>query len=115
MTCPRCGKETWDNRTKKMDDPQWKNAADFTCKDKACGWKSGQPASPVGATTPIAVPAVSQAPQNGSRDAQLVALYWTCFDEVLQGLKTRSMASGFPGSEIAACVATMFIARSKIL
>ena len=119
MQCVKCGGEVWDNRQKKASGEFKSNGPDFSCKNKdGCGWVQWPPktkASPVATQAPIAPPSAPQAHSNGSRDAQLVALYWTCFDEVLQGLKTRSMASGFPGSEIAACVATLFIARSKIL
>lgn len=49
------------------------------------------------------------------KDEALVKLYWACFDEVLAGLKTRLLKDGFPGPEIAAMVATLYIARSKLL
>lgn len=127
MRCVKCGGDVHDNRAKKAAGEYKPNAPDFVCVNKdGCGWKSWPskgkatpPLPPVAVQAPIAPPSAPQAHSgpsgNGSRDAQLVELYWRCFDEVLQGLKTRSMASGFPGSEIAACVATMFIARSKIL
>ncbi len=119
MVCPKCNGEIWDNRQKKIAGEMKPNAPDFSCKDKqGCGWVQWPPkakASPVATTAPIAPPSAPQAQGNGSRDAQLVRLYWDCFDEVLAGLKTRSVTAGFPGSEIAACVATMFIARSKVL
>lgn len=119
MTCPKCGKPMLDVRGVKTNP----KSPDFQCPDASClnekGYRTGvwlkAKASPVAAQAPSAPQAHSGPSGNGSRDAQLVELYWRCFDEVLQGLKTRSMASGFPGSEIAACVATMFIARSKIL
>lgn len=112
MTCPRCGNETWDNRTKKMDDPKWKNAADFSCKDKACGWKSGQPASPVGVATPIAVPAVPPASPS-SRDTLLIELYLDSLDRVMAKLQREKLVELFRGDAIAAMAATLFIARSK--
>jgi len=97
-----------------MDDPAWKTAADFACKDKACGWKSGDPASPVGAPAAITLPAVSQAPAApSSRDTLLVELYLDSLDRVMAKLQREKLVELFRGDAIAAMVATLFIARSK--
>ena len=39
MNCPNCGGETYDNREAKAAGKYKPNAPDFSCKDKACGWK----------------------------------------------------------------------------
>jgi len=118
MVCPKCQGEVFDNRSKKAAGVYKPNAPDFACANKdACGWKSWpekRKASPVATTAPSAPPPQPQAHANG-RDAALGELYWRCFDEVLQGLKTRTLSPGFRDEQIAACVATLFIARSKIL
>lgn len=116
MECPKCHSGVYDNRPKKLSGEFKANAPDFKCQNKACDWKQWPPktgASPVATAAP---PTQPQAQSNGSgRDAALVALYWTCFDEVLQGLKTRSLQGGFPGEQITSMTATLYIARSKIL
>ena len=53
--------------------------------------------------------------ETSPKDEQLVKLYWACFDEVLAGLKTRALKDGFHDEQVAACTATMFIARSRLL
>ncbi len=122
MVCPKCNGEIWDNRQKKIAGEMKPNAPDFSCKDKqGCGWVQWPPkakASPVATAAPIASQSAPQPQGNGAgRDAQLVRLYWDCFDEIIAGLKAgnRMMASGFPAEQIAAMTSTLYIARSKIL
>jgi len=115
MECPKCHSGVYDNRPKKLSGEFKPNAPDFKCQNKACDWKQWPPKSPVAAVAPITPPTPPQAHGNGSRDAQLVELYWRCFDDVLAGLKHRTLSPGFRDEQIAACVATLFIARSKIL
>lgn len=119
MVCPKCNSEIYDNRNEKASGVKSTKWPDFKCKNKACDWAQWPPkagASPIQAAPAFVPPSVPQAHNGASeRDLALVRLYWICFDEVLAGLKSRSVTSGFPGSEIAACVATLFIARSKIL
>ena len=39
MTCPDCGGDVWDNRSKKRAGEMKPNGPDFACKDKEhCGW-----------------------------------------------------------------------------
>lgn len=136
MNCPKCSKVMLDVRAEKTNP----KAPDFQCPDASClndkGYRTGawlpkgQRASPVqppavanmpgGSAWPIsAPPSAPSAPQaqNGAsgRDAALVRLYWDCFDEILAGLKTRAVKDGFHDEQIAACVATLYIARSKVL
>lgn len=127
MNCPKCQKVMLDVRAEKSNP----KAPDFQCPDASClndkGYRTGAwlpkgkaVARGVDAQGPIASPGAFQAPQNGPvalspRDTFLIELYWDCFDRVLQGLKTRALTGGFNGEQIAACCATMFIARSKLL
>ena len=53
--------------------------------------------------------------ETNPKDEQLVKLYWACFDEILDGLKRRALKDGFHDEQVAACTATMFIARSRLL
>ena len=116
MVCPRCGKDCWDNRTKKMDDPKWAKAPDFSCKDKGCGWKSGLPATPAQAPTPVlAPPSPVSGPSGGPspRDTLIQELFWDSFDAVLAGIAKRRLVDAFKSEHIASLTATMFIQRSK--
>ena len=119
MECLKCHGDVWDNRAKKAEGKFKPNAPDFSCKDKGCGWNSGfgpKTAPQVPVQAPIVVPSAPQAQIGPSgRDGALVRLYWDCFDEILAGLKNRSLSTGFHDEQIAACVATLFIARSKTL
>ena len=120
MECPKCGKPMLDVRAQKQNP----KAPDFQCPDANClndkGYRTGawlpkpRGGPSVQGYNQTTQPEASQAPQNGSgRDQKLVALYWDCYDEVLAGLKKRSIRDGFNDEHIAACVATQYIARSK--
>ncbi len=122
MVCVKCGGEVWDNRQKKAAGQMKPNAPDFSCKNKdGCGWVQWPPktkASPVAVAAPIAPPSPPSGPNPGivgpsPRDTFLIELYWDSFDRVLEGLKKRALTGGFPGQEIAACVATLYIQRAR--
>lgn len=130
MQCPKCGGDTWDNGPSKAQGKVKPNAPDFACKNKeGCGWKQWPPKGPVTGYAKEQAPKqpLSEKPaalrdagdplpwEANPKDEQICALYWDSFDRVLAGLKTRAVTGGFPGSEIAACVATLFIQRSKAL
>jgi hypothetical protein len=116
--CGGCGKKVWDNRQKKASDPKWANAADFSCRgegvsgDKGCGWKYNLPAGVPTVSVPPVTP-VTAVGNPGSREAEIGALYWRTFDEVLQGVKSRSLVDLLKGDGIAAMAACLFIARGK--
>lgn len=123
MTCPKCGGDVYDNRADKASGEKSAKWPDFKCKDKTCDWaqwpeKPKQTKAQVQAFTPaqqrIVDAAAAEAPRVGDRHAYLTALYWQCFDEILAGLKTRAISSGFPAAEISAMTSTLFIARSKV-
>ena len=117
MTCPKCGSAIYDNRPKKLSGEFKPNAPDFKCQNKACDWKQWPPkaqASPVAA--PIAAPAAAQAlPHANGRDAALVALYWQCFDEIMEGVAKRRLIDMFTPEHLTAAISTLYIARSKAL
>jgi len=119
MVCPKCQSEIYDNRSDKATGAKSTKWPDFKCKNKACDWAQWPEkpkASSVAAPPPIASQNAPQAQGNGSgRDAALVTLYWTCFDEIMAGLKSRALQGGFPGDQIASMTAALYIARSKIL
>lgn len=130
MICPKCQKsEVWDNGPSKAAGKIKPNAPDLACKDKeGCGWKQWPPKGPVTGYAKEQTPKqpLSERPaplretepmpwDTNPKDEQLVALYWDCYDRVLAGLKTRAIRDGFHDEQIAACVATMFIARSRAL
>jgi hypothetical protein len=127
MQCPKCKTEMQDQRASKTG-----RQPDYQCPNPSCVnekgfrtgvWLRGTAKAPAPTTVqPLSEPPVALARpepplpwETSPKDEQLVKLYWACFDEVLAGLKTRMLKDGFPGSEIAACVATMFIARSRLL
>ena len=53
--------------------------------------------------------------EGNPKDEQLVKLYWQCFQEVLETLKREKLVDLFHGEAIAAMIATLYIARSKVL
>ena len=132
MQCPKCGGDAWDNGPSKAQGKVKPNAPDYACKNKeGCGWKQWPekksppqtgyakeqaPKQPL--TERPAALQVPEAPlpwEASPKDEQLVKLYWACFDEVLAGLKTRALKDGFHDEQVAACTATLFIARSRLL
>ena len=134
MLCPRCNSEMLDVRAAKTNP----KAPDFQCPDPNClnekGYRTGA-WLPKGKVPPQTGYAAQQAPKQpfterpaalskpeaplpweaSPKDEQLVKLYWACFDEVLAGLKSRALRDGFNDEQIAACTATLFIARSRLL
>jgi len=131
MICPKCGGEAWDNGPSKAQGKVKPNAPDYACKNKeGCGWKQW-PKKDVPQTgyakeqapkQPLTErPAALQVPEpslpweTSPKDEQLVKLYWACFDEILDGLKRRALKDGFHDEQVAACTATLFIARSRLL
>jgi len=120
MQCVKCGGDVWDNRQKKVAGQMKPNAPDFSCKDKdGCGWVQWPPktkASPVGTSAPIAPPSAPQAqPGAPDRRAQLVALYWECFDTILGGVAHRKLTDMFKPEHLASMTSTLYIALSKTL
>lgn len=111
--CPECGAEVWDNRGKKKNP----KGPDFKCKQNTehAFWLPKQ-AFPEKVDRPkFAKPAPEPSapqPAAGSRDDDLIALYWSSFDEVLRGLKERKLTD-LPGKEIAAMTAALYIQRAK--
>ncbi len=117
MECPKCHSGVYDNRPKKLTGEFKPNAPDFKCQNKACDWKQWPPkaqASPVATAAPIAPPSAPQAHGNGSgRDAQLVALYWACFDEILEGVARRKLTDLFKPEHLMAATSTLYIQRAR--
>lgn len=116
MECPKCQSAVYDNRPKKLSGEFKPNAPDFKCQNKACDWKQWPPkttASPV-AAAPMAPPAVAQAsPHVNGRDAALVALYWQCFDEIMEGVARRKLTDMFRPEHLCAAISTLYIQRAK--
>lgn len=135
LLCPKCGGPLDDQRPKaKPTQP------DFKCANPNCvnekGYRTGvwldklprrAPAQTGYAREMAPRQPLSERPaaltdtgpvlpwETNPKDEALIILYWDCFDKVLAGLKTRAVRDGFPGPEIAAMVATLYIARSKLL
>ena len=131
MECPSCQGPMLDMRATKVG-----KQPDFQCANPSCvndkGFRTGVWAKRSAPVTGYAKeqapkqplterPAALQVPEAplpweaSPKDEQLVKLYWACFDEVLAGLKTRALKDGFHDEQVAACTATMFIARSRLL
>ena len=106
---------------------------DFICPDANClndkGYRTGAwlpkgqrtftPTSNAAVTPPAYVPppapgiAAAVQVQNAGRDAQITALFWNCFDDVLEGIARRKLVDWAKPETIAALTATQFIQRSK--
>src|SRR6476646_5290735 len=103
--CPACGADVWDNRTNKKNP----KGPDFKCKScQEAYWLPKQTAKPA-FQKPVAAPQVAA----GSRDDDLVALYWDTFDKVLTGLRERKLTDFFVGKDVGALISTMYIQRAK--
>lgn len=135
LLCPKCGGPLEDQRPKaKPTQP------DFKCANPGCvnekGYRTGVWLDKLPRRAPAQTGyAREQAPrqplterpaalakpeqilpwETSPKDEQLVTLYWTCFDEVLAGLKSRALKDGFHDEQVAAMTATLYIARSKLL
>lgn len=131
MNCPQCQGPMLDQRATKQG-----KQPDYTCANPGClndkGYRTGvwlkrgpqATAAPRPAPAPQPLterPAALQVPdaplpwEATPKDEQLVKLYWTCFDTILAGLKSRKLVELVKGEDVAAMTATLYIARSKLL
>jgi hypothetical protein len=115
IQCPKCGSALYDNRADKasgVKSPKW---PDLKCQNKACDFAQWPPkvkASPI--ATPFVPPVVPQAHGGANgRDAALVALYWACFDEVMEGVARRKLTDLFRPEHLCAAISTLYIQRAK--